>query len=77
LVPGVKEYKLTFPVLLDTQGQVFKQYFVRGIPVTYLLYRQGRISTMYRAEADWSSDKAQVLLDHLLQEPYEEKDAAP
>jgi peroxiredoxin len=68
----VQTYKLTFPVLLDLENQVFKQYFVRGIPVTYLLDRQGRIATMYRGEADWNSREAQMLLEHLLQEPYEE-----
>jgi peroxiredoxin len=68
----VQTYKLTFPVLLDPENQVFRQYFVRGIPVTYLLDRQGQIATMYRGEADWSSREAQVLLEHLLQEPHEE-----
>lgn len=68
----VQNYKLTFPVLLDSENRVFQQYFVRGIPTTYLLDRQGRIATMYPGEADWSSREAQVLLEHLLQEPYEE-----
>lgn len=70
----VQNYKLTFPVLLDPENQVFTQYFVRGVPVTYLLDRQGRIATMYPGEADWNSSKAQVLLDHLLQEAYEENE---
>jgi len=69
----VQTYKLSFPVLLDRESQVFKQYYVRGIPVTYLLDRQGRIAGMYRGEADWNSDKARALIDHLLQEPYEQK----
>ncbi len=70
----VQTYKLTFPVLLDPESQGFRQYYVRGIPVTYLLDRQGRIATMYRGEADWSSKEAQALIDHLLQEPYKEKE---
>jgi peroxiredoxin len=73
--PFMKDYGLTFPVLLDPENQVFKQYFVRGIPVTYLLDRQGRIAGMYPGEADWNSGKAQALIDHLVQEPYEEKAA--
>ena len=71
--PFMKDYGLTFPVLLDPENQVFKQYFVRGIPVTYLLDKYGRIAGMYPGEADWNSDKAQALIDHLLQESYEEK----
>ena len=74
LEPFVKEYGLTFPILLDPENQVFRQYYVRGIPVTYLLDKQGRIAGMYLGEADWSSNKAQMLIDHLLQEPYDEKD---
>lgn len=72
--PFMKEYGLTFPVLLDPELQVFNQYFVRGIPVTYLLDRQGRVAGMYPGAADWSSAKVQALLDYLLQEPYEEKE---
>ena len=69
--PFVKEYGLTFPVLLDPQGSAFRKYFVRGIPITYLLDRQGRIAGMYRGEADWSSAKAWALIDQLLQESSE------
>ena len=74
--PFLEEYNVTFPVLLDPKSEVFSRYFVRAIPVTYLLDRQGHIATMYRGEADWGSDEAQVLLEHLLQEPIEELEAA-
>lgn len=73
IVSFVQDYKLTFPVLLDPENQVFQQYFVRGIPVTYLLDRQGRIATMYPGEADWNSGKAQALIDHLLRDSLEEQ----
>ncbi|MBD3307754.1 redoxin domain-containing protein [candidate division KSB3 bacterium] len=69
LVSFVEEYELTFPILVDPEGEVFRKYFVRGIPVTYLLDRQGRIAGMFPGEADWSSEKAQALIDQLLQEP--------
>ena len=74
--PFLEEYNVTFPVLLDPKSEVFSRYFVRAIPVTYLLDRQGRIATMYRGEADWSSDEAQVLLEHLLKDPLEDLEAA-
>ncbi len=74
--PFLEEYNVTFPVLLDPKSEVFSRYFVRAIPVTYLLDRQGHIATMYRGEADWNSDEARVLLDHLLQEPIEELESA-
>ena len=71
VTPFLDEYNVTFPVLLDPKNQVFSQYFVRAIPVTYLLDRKGHIASMYRGEADWSSQEAQVLLEHLLKDPVE------
>lgn len=69
----VKETGVTFPVVLDPQKVAFSQYFVRGIPITFLLDRQGRIAGMYPGEADWSSEKAQALIKQLLQEPYDQE----
>lgn len=68
VAPFVKKYGLSFPVALDPKNEVFQRYFVRNIPVTYLLDKQGKIAAMYRGEADWSSEQAQMLLNHLLQD---------
>ena len=69
----VKDSGVTFPVVLDPGKVAFSQYYVRGIPITYLLDRQGRIAGMYPGEADWSSEKAQTLIKQLLQESYKEE----
>ena len=66
--PFVKEFSLTFPVVLDPEMQVFQLYFVRGIPVTYLLDRQGRIAGMHIGPADWNGPEAQTLIEQLLEE---------
>ncbi len=76
VTPFLEEYNVTFPILLDPKSEVFSRYFVRAIPVTYLLDRQGHIATMYRGEADWGSEEAQVLLEHLLKDPLEDLEAA-
>ena len=68
IAPFAKKYGLTFPLLLDTKKEVFNLYFVGKIPVTYLIDKQGRIAGMYPGAADWNSDKAQALIDQLLQE---------
>jgi thiol-disulfide isomerase/thioredoxin len=39
----MKEYELTFPVLLDTGGEISRKYFVTGIPTTYFLDEYGVI----------------------------------
>jgi len=76
VAPFLKQHNVTFPVLLDPKSEVFSRYFVRAIPVTYLLDREGKIATMYRGEADWNSDEAQALLEHLLKEPLEDLEAS-
>ena len=39
----VDEYGLTFPVLLDENSDISKQYGVRGLPTTYVLDQSHRI----------------------------------
>jgi len=39
----VKKYGLTFPVLLDTERNVSLEYYVRAIPTTFLIDRDGII----------------------------------
>jgi peroxiredoxin len=67
----VQKYQLSFPVLLDQKNQVAQQYFVRNLPLTYFIDKKGHIAGMHRGAADWNSDQAQRLTDHLLQEPVE------
>lgn len=66
--PFVKEYEMTFPVVLDPQNVVSKQYRVRGIPTVYLVDRQGQIAGTYVGGADWNSEEARSLIDQLLGE---------
>ncbi|MCP4405380.1 MAG: TlpA family protein disulfide reductase [bacterium] len=66
--PFVKEFGMSFPVLLDSNHRVNKQYRIRGIPAVFLLDRQGRIVGNFVGGADWSSDTAYGLIDRLLQE---------
>ncbi len=66
--PFVKEYNVTFPVVLDTESVVSRQYHVRGIPTIYLLDRQGKIAGTYVGGADWNSEEAHALIEQLLQE---------
>jgi peroxiredoxin len=66
--PFVKKYGVTFPILLDPKKVAFQQYFVGKIPVTYLIDKQGRIAGMFPGAADWSNNRAQALIEQLLQE---------
>ena len=42
----VKEFGLTFPILLDRDGSVSALYQLRGLPTTYFVNREGIIRTV-------------------------------
>ena len=60
-----KEFKLSFPVLFDTQGRVADKYEITGHPVTFLIDRQGFLVGKVPGERDWSSSEAKTLLKRL------------
>jgi peroxiredoxin len=68
VAPFVAEYTLTFPILLDPQNMVGTQLQVRGIPMSYLLDKQGRIAGMELGAKNWQSPKVRHLIDQLLRE---------
>ncbi|GAK57632.1 thiol-disulfide oxidoreductase resA [Candidatus Vecturithrix granuli] len=68
LPPFIKEYALTFPIVVDTDKQVSQQYGVRGIPATFLLDQHGRIAGMLSGSVNWDSEEAHALIEQLLQE---------
>lgn len=39
----IKDYHLTFPVVLDVDGNVMKQYDIQPIPTSFIIDRQGII----------------------------------
>lgn len=44
-IPGfISEYDLTFPILLDSAGEVSRMYQVRSLPSTYFINRLGIIT---------------------------------
>jgi len=61
-----KEFKLSFPVLFDTQAKVSEKYKITGHPVTFLIDRQGFLVGKAVGERDWSSPEAKALVTDLL-----------
>ncbi len=62
----VREYGLSFPVVLDPQGELRNRYAVRALPTTYVIGRKGRILGRIFGARDWGSPNAQVWIDALL-----------
>ncbi len=61
-----KEFKLSFPVLLDPDGKAAEKYNFRGHPVTFLIDRKGLLVGKVIGERDWSNAEAKALVGNLL-----------
>jgi peroxiredoxin len=68
VTPFVQASSLTFPVLLDPQNTVGTHLQVRGIPMSYLLDKQGRIVGMELGAKNWHSTTMRQLIEQLLEE---------
>jgi thiol-disulfide isomerase/thioredoxin len=60
------KFKLSFPILLDTDGVVATYYGVNAIPVTYFIDRAGYLYAAAIGARDWASEDAFLLIKHLL-----------
>ena len=56
---------ITFPILMDPEGEVAKAYKASSIPVSYLISPEGKLVGIARGARDWS--KMQGLVDTALQ----------
>jgi len=62
----VRSLHISFPVLLDPEGEVRNRYEVRALPTSYLIGRDGKIIGRIIGERDWSSPKAQAMMTVLI-----------
>ncbi len=65
--PFVRERKLTYPVLLDTELKAARQYKIMGPPTTFLIGREGELIGVALGPKEWAGEKAKALVRHLLQ----------
>ena len=64
----VKELKLSYPIVLDPDGEVGLLYGAFGIPATYLIDRNGEILARLWGPADWYSPAARGLIKSLVEQ---------
>ena len=62
----VDKYKLSFPVLLDTEGVAEKLYPSFTIPFTYVIDKQGRVAARIDGAKDWESPETFKAIEYLL-----------
>ncbi len=64
----VDRYKLTFTVLLDSQGETGSRFGIRALPTTLILDKSGRILGQALGAREWNSKKAVALFNLLINE---------
>ena len=62
----MKDYRLTFPALLDGDGRVNNSYGIQAIPTTFLIDRNGRIILRLVGSIDWDTEKIHAAIESLL-----------
>ena len=62
----MEELKLTFPALLDPEMEVARRYRVFGIPITFLIDREGIIRGREPGFLDWTTPDSRGKLEELL-----------
>jgi peroxiredoxin len=71
--PAVRRYAtelgLTFPLVLDPDGTLGNRYGVIGLPVTFVVGRDGRAVAFGVGPRAWDGAAARALIDALLAEP--------
>jgi peroxiredoxin len=58
---------LSFPAVLDSDGSVSRRFAVRGLPVSFLLDREGRILWKAIGSREWEGPHSRAYLEAVLQ----------
>jgi peroxiredoxin len=69
VAPFVKQYGITFPVLVDPQREVGDRYGVWGYPESFVIDREGRVVERVIGPRDWSSPAQIAAIERLLVVP--------
>jgi DsbE subfamily thiol:disulfide oxidoreductase len=64
----VKQLKLSYPILMDPEGEVGLLYGAFGMPASYLIDRNGEVLARLWGPADWYSPGARGLIKSLLEQ---------
>lgn len=62
----IKKSKITFPVVLDRNANIRKQYEVNALPMTYIIGRDRKFIAKAIGFRDWSTDDNFIYFEKLL-----------
>ena len=64
---NIKDYNLTFSVLLDPSQKVRKDYFIMGLPTSYLIGADGKLKGFISGAREWNSAASKKMFSTLVQ----------
>ena len=64
----MEKHRYSPRVLLDLDGEVAKKYDVLGIPVSYLIDKDGKMVYRFVGYVDWDSKEIRSLVNNLMNE---------
>ena len=64
-----KELGLTFPLILDSKGEINSAYGVVGLPTTFLIGRDGQAVARGVGPREWGTAPARTIVQTLLAQP--------
>jgi DsbE subfamily thiol:disulfide oxidoreductase len=64
----VKNMKLTYPIMMDPEGEIGLLYGAWGMPATYLIDRKGVVQARLWGPAEWYSPAARNLIKTMLEQ---------
>ena len=74
-VPGfIRELNLSFPIILDPEHVSKRAYQVRGMPMNFLIDREGRVPKIVYGALDWSGGPARRVIENLLKDNFSKID---
>ena len=69
VVPFMKKFNLTFPVLLDPEGKIRKRYGLTGVPESFVIDREGIVVKKVIGPIDWAGPEVIRFFQDLINKP--------
>lgn len=73
VTPFMKKYKLTFPALIDTEGEIKTLYKATGIPESFIIDKEGILIKKIIGARNWASPQVFRFFRDLIQKPLAQK----
>ena len=68
VIQQARRLNMTFKVLLDTEGKIFKQWQAKVLPSSFIIDKKGTLRYYAEGPVEWDSDEILLTVKNLLQE---------